>query len=365
MSSRNLRATLRGSQYRKELVKGWLAVVQYTRARNIDAEKEWKRHPLRGEKTLEGFVQHLYECDPISNYLLAKHGLLAAQTFCPRLKGKLSSAWEAFESWGQERPGRLRLALPLPCLVAMIIMARVNALSSDGESAYLWWACSVLLETGFFALLRPGELLGLSREKVLLPGGVTSLGGKFALCAVENPKNRRQLGKTQFAVVRSEVTTIWLGWLCSGLAPKAKLWPSSQHKFRSMVKTLAGQVGLKSWRVLPSCLRPGGTTFYFTGGIEPNRLLFWGRWSSEKSLRHYIQESISAQLMVQLPENNKTQLLTVLEHGAILLKPLSRPWWKISSRKDTNLADILARVETCAPASHQDNSAWQKLYPLP
>ena len=41
-------------------------------------------------------------------------------------------------------------------------------------------------------------------------------------------------------------------------------------------------------------LRPGGATYYYLVGGEIRRIRFWGRWSNETSLDHYIQKAMSA-----------------------------------------------------------------------
>ena len=51
--------------------------------------------------------------------------------------------------------------MPLPLALSMVIAARARALRVVGVSREAWLLFACLLEVGFFALLRPGELLNL------------------------------------------------------------------------------------------------------------------------------------------------------------------------------------------------------------
>ena len=106
-------------------------------------------------------------------------------------------------------PGQLRTALPVPVLIAMSVLARTMALEATGFEAFEWVAVSVLSEAAFFGLLRPVELLRLRKIMVLFSRSVNDLGGRYAICFVLHPKNRKQLGRTQFAVIRNENTGAW------------------------------------------------------------------------------------------------------------------------------------------------------------
>ena len=103
----------------------------------------------------------------------------------------MRECWEMLESWRQEIPGVLRAPIYFPAVLAMSLLSRILAEMSSGFDAYLWMSMGVLLETGFFALLRPGELLALTRDHVSLAGQLLSVGAGFAAVRIKNPKNRR------------------------------------------------------------------------------------------------------------------------------------------------------------------------------
>ena len=91
---------------------------------------------------------------------------------------------------------------------------------------------------------------------------------------------------------------------------------------------------------MPSSMRPGGTTHFFVEeGIEPDRLTFWGRWASNRSLKHYIQESIAAQLLLTSPFEAHRIVHALLTDCCDMLEIPSQPWWHFCSRPDVRPSD--------------------------
>ena len=200
--------------------------------------------------------------------------------------------------------------------------------------------------------------MALRRCMVSLPGNPLGIATQFATVAIIQAKSRKQMGFTQFAMVRSSNATNWLLWLCDGLLPYDKLWVSSHDEFRKRFKKLVSEIGLQSWNVVPGCLRPGGTTWFFSGGVEPGRLLFWGRWASEKSLRHYIQESISHQILLSAPVETRNKLTALLDTGHDLLEVPTAHWTSFAARPGSH--KYLPSHLTC---QSQGASKWKELYP--
>ena len=358
--TRNLQRTFRSPEYLRRLQLAWAEFSLFLFYQAGDYSVSAKTPILRINRLLVEFIQNLYEKSEgrsAAGYETAKHAVLSVQVNFPRFRGRLRQAWESVGSWGLELPGRLRTAVPLPVLLCMSILSRVMAAETSGQDAYLWLSCSVLCEVGFYGLLRPGELLRMRRGLVSLPGRATSLGGKFALIGIVSPK-RREMGKTQFAMVRNVNTTLWLAWLCEGLSSYHLLWPASAFEFRKRMKLLASLLGLSHWKILPSSLRPGGATHFFSCSVDPDRMLFWGRWASLNSLKHYVQEMISAQLVQQAPAATQRDIVKLLSSGHKLLEVPQNPWWHFAARKDCP-----------APAGQSSNdrtlhvsSAWTSLY---
>ena len=73
------------------------------------------------------------------------------------------------------------------------------------------------------------------------------------------------------------------------------------------------------------CLRPGGATAHFLAGVEVGRLRLWGRWASERTLVHYLQEATAFLIRNRLSPESCFLLETLVTEGAFLLEPPALP----------------------------------------
>jgi hypothetical protein len=96
-------------------------------------------------------------------------------------------------------------------------------------------------------------------------------------------------------------------------------------------------------------------------GVDPGRLMFWGRWASETSLRHYVQESISRQLFLTAPNSTKQLVSRLLQDGSALLTPPLQPWHSLCKRPlDRPL--VLSDSKLPEGAGKLPEGRWQTLY---
>ena len=82
---RNLRATLRSAGYQKELAKAWLVFRTFMINDGHGDPSSFKSNPIRANRVLGLFVQWLYDQNVKEYFNLAKHAILAVQTFLPGL----------------------------------------------------------------------------------------------------------------------------------------------------------------------------------------------------------------------------------------------------------------------------------------
>ena len=235
---RNLKKSRYSPEYQQRLDSAFQQFEEHVALQEPHLQLGWQRRSQRANFLLIGFVKDLYEKDKQKNLGTARHAVLAVQKRCRRLRGKLSETWETITSWGLERPGALRTPILLPALLGLASLSTAFAMRTTGLDAYLWLAVGILAEVGFFGLLRPRELLKLRREDISFPEVLLSLAETFGIARIENPKNRRQFGRVQFAVIRSEHSTAWLFWLCQGLLPSDFIWPSTATEYRRRFKLL-------------------------------------------------------------------------------------------------------------------------------
>ena len=122
------------------------------------------------DSALEQFVKSMRESGITSALRMAKHAILYVQAARPRLRKTLKIAWAVLRAWEEQVPGSFRPPLPLTLLAAMTCQSRLQAARDDGRSSSsIWHVFGTLLNVGYFARLRPGELLKLKAFDIMPP----------------------------------------------------------------------------------------------------------------------------------------------------------------------------------------------------
>ena len=170
----------------------------------------------------------------------------------------------------------------------------------------MWLTFAIMLELGFVCMLRPGELLRLRHSDFSMPGDF-SLGQNHGAVRIVAPKNRRHFGMEQFVMVKHPNVIMHLRQLLVTNSDDF-LWNQKPHRFSVLFKQMIAELKLSSLRLTPGSLRPGGATMYYGQGIPIYQLRFMGRWTVEKSLEHYIQQAMAAQILNRLTQSTITQL---------------------------------------------------------
>jgi hypothetical protein len=325
---RNLQTSRTSKHYHQQLREALVLFCSHCRTIGSSLVKVCSSPELANTVLIE-YIQQLYARG--QSLKLATHTVLGTQTAFRPLKGKLRGAWDSIASWSDEAPSKLRPALPEPLLWSMTLLARLWASEASGVEALEWWVMSALLPTGFYAVLRPCELLSLCPRKVSLPGGFTTE-CPFPIVAIIRPKNRRRLGHTQFAVARHHEVAPWLRWISAGLPLDTPFWTSSAGIFRRKFVDLTRSLGVGHLGFTPACLRAGGLTHFFQLGVDPSRLLFWARQSAPATLNHYLQEAVASLVLMQLPPESVDRIKLLLCKAAFLREPPPQPWCLLASR---------------------------------
>lgn len=253
--------------------------------------------------------------------------------------------------------------MPLPAPLAIAIVLKCTAAGIDDlHRAAPYWLCSVLVEAGYFGLLRPCEVLELRRDIVAFPSVVALLHSAFAVCAGNAPKNKHFMGRKKFGIVRSSNASLWLKWISEGLLGSMKFWPCIATLFRSIFQEAVLKLGLQAWNLQFSSLRTGGATHFYVEGVEVSRLKFWGRWASEKSLAYYLQEAISALLVLNCHYEVNCNISAALRYGSKLMVVPDVPWWKHFSWPHMRFIQV-SRASTKPSCSLPEDR--RSLYPAP
>jgi hypothetical protein len=287
--------------YRKRLLQSGRTLHLYLQHANLSWGLVERAKAKVVDDLLVQFTHELHAMQSKSGLRIAKHAVLLVQVLRPRLRKGLQGAWEAIKSWEEQTPSHFRPPLPLPLLTAIICKARVIAeRATEERDRSLWRTFSVLVMTGFFGLLRPGEIFNLRAQDVVLPNSL-SLAGEFAVLRIVRPKNSRQMGSQQYVEIRHPDVINWLAWLKNQRPDSApSLWPSTAYKFRVMFKFVCTKLHIDSLRFSPASLRAGGATFLVDENVEVGKVRFLGRWSHLRTLERYVQVARAQQIALTI-----------------------------------------------------------------
>ena len=269
---------------------------------------------------LDSFVQKMHSLKHRSALRIAKHAILFVQILRPRLRKTLQASWSSLKSWEEQEPYSFRPPLPLALLAAMVCKSNLMGMQEDSaEQRRMWFTFTALILVSFFSLLRPGELLSLTAEQVVVPNTLT-LGASFAVIRIAKPKNARQMGSQQYVELRHPDAVNWVSWLVNQAKTRSgRLWPLSAAKFRNMFQTVCEKLRVKQARFSPASLRAGGATWLLDSGMDVARIRFLGRWAHLRSLEHYLQVARAQQITLSINPSDSEAIKRFLSRHVFLL----------------------------------------------
>lgn len=179
---------------------------------------------------------------------------------------------------------------------------------------------SLGLLVGFKCLLRTGELLSLTAKDFLVSPDRSTL---ILHLGITKTADRNPAAST-VTLVDSTVALLVLAWQNS-VTPNTKLIPWAQHRFRSNFRQALTVAGLTEWGFKPYSLRRGGATDLFLTSRSYSVVQRMGRWSSEKVMRQYIEDSAALLTSIKLKISPKqreliSQWITVSHVEPLFLK---------------------------------------------
>ncbi len=147
---RNLLATRLSPAYRRSLARAWLAFSEFCAQTGRSDPAAVDQQPKVLEGLLVEFIQSLYDVG--GTFLTGKYAVLATQTIFRATRGQMRKAWDAVESWEQEREASLRRPLSREMLYCIVGVARLLAWDLAlriPSVAAEWLLVALLLETAF------------------------------------------------------------------------------------------------------------------------------------------------------------------------------------------------------------------------
>ena len=225
---------------------------------------------------LVAYGQHLYD-EQVGRYRLT-NTLLALQDRRPDWCGLLGAAWRANRAWQRLEPTTPHVPMPRAVFLAML-SAAVH---------YQQFPFGVLLILGFVCLLRPGELLNLTRDHVLLPEDLGA-GQNVIFVAIPSHKTVGQCGQ-QHVLLREPLFIAWIRAVIGPLPGHSRVFSGSPNAFRTLWDRLMALLHLGPL-LTPASLRAGGATDLSIRGYSVADIQWRLRHASDKTCRHYIQEA--------------------------------------------------------------------------
>ncbi|CAE8639344.1 unnamed protein product, partial [Polarella glacialis] len=257
---RRLRERLHSAAYTVRLGSALQKVKSYLSSRGHRSLEQLASHPKQLDRILEEFVDSCYgEQESRQGTVEA---ILAVQRHCRVTRQALPCTWEACWSWRMLQPLQTRRPMPPSVLQAMVVVAFALGLSGTGRARTQWFVASVLWRVAFDGLLRPGEMLALTRQSVRLPDDLLSE-DLPAVVIIESPKNRRHMGKRQFVLIKDLLTISWLRWICQHLKPAQRLFPGSRATMVKLFRLVNVILGLQDAGLTLASFRTGGATSHF------------------------------------------------------------------------------------------------------
>ncbi|CAE7290791.1 unnamed protein product, partial [Symbiodinium sp. CCMP2592] len=208
------------------------------------------------------------------------------------LRSSLAGPWNLIRTWEQLEPVQHHPPMPAMVLHALAVTAL----------QWGWPRMAVALVLGFYALLRPAEIIGLRRQDLALPDD--HFDQNVLYIRIGNPKTRHRAASQQHIRVDHPGVAQWVADAIGSTPPWRRIWNGSWAAFKLRFGALQ-QVVLTKVTFLPSSLRPGGATFFFRLWDENLQRLQWrGRWKSFRMLETYVQELGATEVMVRFSQKD-------------------------------------------------------------
>ena len=265
-----------------------------------------RQDPIQLSTLLEEYGRTLYESGA-SRRDYAETTNILVKTFV-FLKPFLAGPWRLLTTWESLWPGKVHPPMPLPLLLRVLVSTAL---------AWSWNRFALLLLIGFYASLRPCELIALRVNDFMMSSETGCL--NEVLIRPKLVKSRTRGAKMQNVRLDVPFVVSFLQKSLRAMSSNEKIWCYSTSLFRTRLQQTLFEVTGQSNICLPSSLRPGGATHFFRLWNEDLLRLQWrGRWLHFKTLAHYIQELGCINIMEELSTaaRHKVHLLASLCESA-------------------------------------------------
>ena len=326
----NLQAALYTTAYRQHLELALCQFAEFLGGTDLPPLCQLVRKPDRLSRALAEYVQYLY--DKVAPQQRATHAILAVQRRWPHCRRRLTLAWESITSWRLQMPSQPRRPISKGIMEAVVAVIWARAFRAGGHEATRLWVAGALIWLAFDTLLRPGEMLGL-RPRHLNFGRKLGLGPPVLVLTIENPKNKRFMGRRQFVVAYDVRLIEWVMWILDSLERNDVLLMGGRAAIVRIWCQALDLLGIPASMFTLGSLRTGGATEHFLVHANFARLQYLGRWRNPHTLEHYLQEAVSALSDISLPQTTTAGIDAARGIFTSIPGPPPSPWWTLGSRR--------------------------------
>ena len=174
-------------------------------------------------------------------------------------------------------------------------------------------------------VMRPGEAASLRRRHLSLPEdhGVAGL----VIIVIVDPKTAHLGGAAiQHATLEEPAAIPLLRWFLADVPPDAFLWAGPSYEarlasFEYAFKRALARLRLEELGFTPASVRAGAATEIWIRTFNAGLIQRKGRWASERSLRHYLQQAAATLALQRLGTPLRSQLQQLAAQLPALLQP--------------------------------------------
>jgi len=271
--------------------KSFEAFETWLRAEGVESSVEdLAAAPSLLDSLLRAFGVALYSSDrPYGTYV---HAITSLQARFPPLRRAFVLSWDLALSWHHLEPTEHRAPVPLSLLRAVNVVSR----------RWGWFRFASVVSCVFFDVFRLGEVVGVLRSALVLPGDVLEYGASLAYVSIPEPKTRRRGGgRRQYAAVRFPLCVALLSAVFGRLPRSSPLLGFSSSAFRRRWDAVLRALGVPPNTYSPGGLRGGGAVAHFAKHEDVNLLLKQMRLRTQATLSSYLQEVTAKTSLASLP----------------------------------------------------------------
>jgi hypothetical protein len=224
----------------------------------------------------------------------------------------IQKSWDVARSWRRLAPLNSHRPIPVQILLAMQSVALL----------WGWWDFAGAIGIAFFGLLRPGELLSLTRSALVLPEQALNPRGRLYI-KIMSSKTSSRGARHQYVRIDDEVLVPFASALWTGAPESAPLLAHTPYFFRKRWDQVLQFLGVPCTSLeglTPASLRAGGATHYFSESRDLDLVRWQGRWLSSRMLEVYLQETVALSILPSLAQQDRDRVARFASAAGHLLR---------------------------------------------